>query len=766
MTLKLIAAACVLGLALAGLGYVRARPAKGVLIELLPPDSTELDVRAWVHFFQGLYAMSRPWWKRWILGQPWIALELSAAGGVITARIWFPHELEQLVLAQLHAAIPGCVFREPAGDPLSKLPAARSRVKLWRDPLWAVAFDKADGLNAVAVAMSRSSPAIVQIAISPDVGWQRRALVRLDQLSGIPTTGNAVMRAISWPIGRVTSAMLPEPVAEPASKPKSHLAPTPPADKASRPGYCTEIRIKAWAEGRGSAKRAVQSIAAGFRRLDAENGLRPQRVWFGRHFDRQLAARSAPSNAVCKLVPEELAQVFHLPCGGEYLARAPLALAPPASLTTGKALALGDVTGDPITIAQESCRHHIHVLGPTGSGKSTLMLNLALDDIEAGRGVGVIDPKGDLVRSLLERIPEREWDRVILIDPSQRERPVGLNVLDCSDPDLHDLVCDQVIAIFKKTYERYWGPRTDDVLRAAVLTLLLTPGTTLCEVPLLLLKPAARRHFLKELRDPVGLGPFWKEYQAMPEAQRLMVVGPLLNKLRSFLLRRTVRNVLGQSVSTVDVADAIDTGKILLVSLAKGLLGEETSRLLGSFMLARVWQATTERAGRPEAWRPDFNLYLDEFQNYLHLPQGLDDVLVEARGYHLSLVLANQHLGQLASSTREALATNARTRVIFQCGQEDARYLARELDPWLTDAHLRSLEPYQVAIRMFVAGHTVRPFTGRTRPAPAAAPSEHAQRLIAAALARYGRPRDVVEAEIAARLGRFGFDGGTEENAS
>jgi TraM recognition site of TraD and TraG len=296
--------------------------------------------------------------------------------------------------------------------------------------------------------------------------------------------------------------------------------------------------------------------------------------------------------------------------------------------------------------------------------------------------------------------------------------------------------------------------------------LLRTRGTTLCEVPLLLLKPAARKHFLKGLRDPVGLGPFWKEYQATPEAQRLQLVGPLLNKLRSFLLRRTVRNVLGQSASTVDLADAIDKNKILLVSLAKGLLGEETSRLVGSFMVARIWQAAMERAGRPEASRPDFNLYLDEFQNYLHLPQSLDEVLVEARGYHISLVLANQHLGQLAGPTREALASNARTRVVFQCGQEDARYLAREFDPWLEERHLRNLQPYQVAVRMFSSGHTARPFTGRTRPAADALGADHSERLVDSALERYGRSRDVVEVEIAARLGRFGFDDGSEEAAS
>jgi hypothetical protein len=329
---------------------------------------------------------------------------------------------------------------------------------------------------------------------------------------------------------------------------------------------------------------------------------------------------------------------------------------------------------------------------------------------------------------------------------------VGLNVLECDDPELHEVACDQLVTIFRKAYERFWGPRTDDILRAAVLTLLLRPGSSLCEVPLLLLQPEARKVFTSDLRDPIGLGPFWNEYEQMADGQRLQMVGPVLNKLRSVLLRRTVRNIMGQPRSTIDLAACMEQGGILLVSLAKGLLGEETSRLLGAFLVARIWQTAMARAARPQSSRSDFSLYLDEFQNYLHLPQSLEDVLVEARGYRLGLVLANQHLGQLASATREALAANARTRVVFQCGQEDARYLAREFSPWLGDLQLLNLQPHQVAVRQFRDGRTERPFTGITRPEPPSLGAAHAAALTASALARCGRPRADVESEIEQRL--------------
>jgi energy-coupling factor transporter ATP-binding protein EcfA2 len=441
---------------------------------------------------------------------------------------------------------------------------------------------------------------------------------------------------------------------------------------------------------------------------------------------------------------------------------APVRLAPsrlPRLPQGAKVICLADDGSDtPVTISPADSRQHIHVLGPTGSGKSTLLLNLALDDIEAGRGVAVVDPKGDLVRALLERIPAREVDRVILIDASNRDQPVGLNVLDCDDPDLHEVVCDGIVTIFKKTYERFWGPRTDDILRAAVLTLLRHADTTLCEVPLLLLHPEARKKFTRGLHDPVGLEPFWSEYEQTPGSQRLQMVGPLLNKLRAVLLRRTVRNMLGQVRSTVRIPEAIDGQAIVLVSLAKGLLGEETSRLLGAFLVARIWQAAQARAGRPEPWRPDFTLYLDEFQNYLHLPQSLDEVLVEARGYHLGLALANQHLAQLGATTRQALSANARTRVVFQCGQEDARYLAREFEPQLSERDLRQLQRFQVAIRLCANGRTEPPFTGTTRPEPESLGSDHAAWLAGAALARVGRPRAVVEAEMVDRLRAKGLE--------
>ena len=737
-----------------GLAVLRERECRrpGVLLDILPPEGASADLRSWTLFFRSLYAISHPWWKRLLFGQPWVVLELWSKDGDLGARCWAPARLERMVSVLLRSALPGAQLQPSTAATDTAGCAARARLRLDIDSLHGLGDLRHEALRSVTQALAEAPSGQVQLALSPDVGWQKRALGQLDARAGLPPERGLVMSGFGWLVDGLFHLVLPkQPM--PVAPPTRPSRPLPSAGKASSPGYRAEIRLRASAGSDEEARAHMHGLVAAFRGFDGANGLRPAHVWFGRSFDRRVVSRSAPAGSMT-LVADELASLFHLPVDIAGFGAAPTRLSPARRPSgDGKVICLlEDGRQTPVRISSADARHHIHVLGPTGAGKSTLLLNLALDDIEAGRGVAVVDPKGDLVSALLERIPRPHWDRVLLIDPSLREQPVGLNVLECDDPDLHEVACDQLVTIFRKTYERFWGPRTDDILRAAVLTLLLRPGSSLCEVPLLLLQPQARRVITAGIDDPVGLGPFWDEYERMADGQRLQMVGPVLNKLRSVLLRRTVRNIMGQPRSTIDLAACMDQGGILLVSLAKGLLGEETSRLLGAFLVARIWQTAMARAARPKSTRSDFSLYLDEFQNYLHLPQSLEDVLVEARGYHLGLVLANQHLGQLASATREALAANARTRVTFQCGQDDARYLAREFSPWLGDLQLLNLQPHQVAVRQFRDGRTERPFTGITRPEPPSLGADHALGLIREALARCGRPRAEVENEIEERL--------------
>ncbi|MGI0130590.1 MAG: type IV secretory system conjugative DNA transfer family protein, partial [Thermoplasmata archaeon] len=484
---------------------------------------------------------------------------------------------------------------------------------------------------------------MLQVSIAPDTGWERRAARRLEELSGdgpaVPFAIRILLKLVSLPFDlffeifwNSSTATAYQPAPPPRPKP---IRPRLPDEKAYEACWQVDVRICTWADQSVIARQGLRPVAAAFQALDGENRLRQKRVWWRLGFDDSLRNRLGPLGGNLVLSALELAHLCHLPLVGVAMDSAHVRVAPLHALTReGSFFArLEDGKGTPIQIAQADRRQHLWAAGPTGSGKSTLLLNLALQDIEAGIGVGVVDPKGDLVRDLLERIPTAHEDRLVLFDPAERDRPLGLNVLDCDKVDERELVTDSVVSIFRKTYERFWGPRTDDILRAAVLTLLRHPGTTLCDVPILLLDRDVRARLTKNLDDPTGLRLFWQEYEGLADGQRAQVVGPVLNKLRSFLLRPTVRNVLGQSRSTLDLTKVMDHGGILLVNLSKGALGEESSRILGSFVVSRLWQAALRRATRPESWRPDFNLYLDEFQNYLHLPQSLDDVLAESRAY-------------------------------------------------------------------------------------------------------------------------------------
>ena len=750
--------------------HIRLRQPRLVSVRIFPPEEGVYEPARWIAIYKMLYAIARPWWRSAFSGQPWLTFELEAVEGQLTACCTFPREFQTLVTRAIRSAIADADIVPIQFTPrVADGRAARGRLRLWRQDIYALSESHSSPLASAAQALAEAGEGVIQVAIAPDTGWEKRAARRLDQLSGFDAHESLTSKLIRLPMDLLFDFWFsyPKPSIPTVRKPRRDQ-PLPTGNKATQACWQVEVRLCCWASTTKAATAGLKPMASAFYAAEGENCLRPQRVWWPSAFDKAVEKRLGPGRSSMVLSPEELALMFHLPLSEVPMESARVRVMPRHRPTSGIGTALCRLDGmsaAPVNISQEDRRQHVHILGSTGVGKSTLLLNLALQDIDAGHiGVGVIDPKGDLIRELLERIPSRHADRIVLIDPSIRERPVGLNVLECDDPAQRELVTDGVVTIFRKSFERFWGPRTDDVLRAALLTLLRHPQTTLTEVPPLLLDRRVRSRLTKNLGDPIGLKPFWQEYEAQSDGQRLQMVGPVLNKLRTFLLRPTVRNVLGQGRSTIDVNEVIDRQGILLVNIAKGLLGDETSRLLGAFVMSRIWQAATARSIRPEKWRPDFNLYLDEFHDYLYLPQSIDEILAQARGYRLNLTLANQHLAQLHESTRQALAANARTRVVFQLGPDDARVVARDFEPMMVH-QLQSLARFQIAVRLNIDGHTSRPFTGTTLPMPRGLSEGHAAEMKFKSAQRYGRPVAEVEAEIVERLQRFGGGGPFKEIA-
>jgi hypothetical protein len=455
---------------------------------------------------------------------------------------------------------------------------------------------------------------------------------------------------------------------------------------------------------------------------------------------------------------EELASLVGWPIGaiavpGLVLGGCRQVPASPLVPRSGTVLADSNYPGDPRPLALDvgARLHHTHLLGPTGTGKSTLIVHMVLDDLENGRGVVLLDPKGDLVQQVLERIPAAREHDVVVLDAADTARTVGLNPLRAARGASAEVVVENLVGLFKSLYRHSWGPRLDDILRAALLTLAGVEGSTLCEVPLILTDPGYRRRIVGGLDDPVGLESFWGWYEGLSDPERMTAIGPVLNKVRAFTMRPTVRNIIGQSAPAVSISQVFSENKVLLCSLAPGLLGDEAASLLGALIVAEVWHATTARAALAQNRRAPTMAYLDEWQHFVHLPTPMPAMLAEARGLGLSMTLAHQHLDQLDKEARDAVLANARSRVVFQLPAGDARIIERELGGVLTAEDLQGLGAYEVVCQLFAAGMTLPPATGKTRPLPPVSSDASAIRRMSRE--RYGIARDEVEQAIRQRQG-------------
>jgi hypothetical protein len=411
---------------------------------------------------------------------------------------------------------------------------------------------------------------------------------------------------------------------------------------------------------------------------------------------------------------------------------------------TGTATFPGQEGG--LQLSVEDGLRHLHLVGGTGTGKSTLIANLAVADIAAGRSVVVVDPKRDLVRAIADRIPPQRRADVVWLDPND-EYPVGLNVLDGASPEQ---VADNVVHVLHELYAAHWGPRTADILFNGVLSLARIGGLTFCELPPLLLNPALRRSIVNRLRDDVlGVAPFWTWFEHLSEPERASVVAPVLNKVRSFTQHPAIRGVIGQSHG-FDLTQLFTGRKVLLVSLAKDEIGGEATRLFGSLLVSRLWATVQRRSAMPPGRRHQVFVYLDEFGEVMRLPLDFGDALAEARGLGVGLVLAHQSLAaQLPPTTKAAVLAHPRSRIVFQTGYDDAVVLARALGAGLSAGDIQQLDTFDTYQALCVGGRTTSPASVRTRPLPDSLGS-YAE-VLAGSRTRWGQPRAAVDAELLRR---------------
>lgn len=406
---------------------------------------------------------------------------------------------------------------------------------------------------------------------------------------------------------------------------------------------------------------------------------------------------------------------------------------------------------DRFGIKVDDRRRHVYVIGKTGVGKTTLLENMIISDIEAGRGVGFVDPHGETAERILDFVPEERLEDVIYFDPSDTEHPIGFNPLERVSDEHRHLIASSMMGVFKKIWPDVWSPRMEYILNNTLLALLEYPDATVMGILRMLGEDEEyRKKIVSNLEDPV-VKHFWVEEFARYRQQfRIEAVAAIQNKVGQFVTNPLIRNILGQQKSPINIKKIMDEGKILIVNLSKGKIGEDNTALLGSMIITRIQLAAMSRAKDISKDYRDFYLYVDEFQNFA--TDSFADILSEARKYRLNLTLAHQYINQLVfegnTKVRDAIFGNIGTTICFRVGATDAEFLEKEFLPDYDQNDLVNLTKYHILINLMIDGIASKPFTAITLP-PHESPDESSKNtIIEFTRKKYASTRELVERKI------------------
>jgi hypothetical protein len=657
-----------------------------------------------------------------------IVIEAVGSPAGVEHRLALPPRRAESVGAQLRASLPGLAVEESGVRPaIAATRAVELRLSTKRRPL------RTDDLASSSRAMLA---ALAQVRRGEQLSLQ---WVLMRPVLSMAVPNHLESGPESWLGALLVAPFGPPPSADPERRSALRT-------KHAEPGWRAIGRVGVRAKTAGRERQLIQQVVSALRSAESPGvSLDVRRASPRRVMQAAAGWRSLHLNV------SELAALSAWPIG--LTAELPVArlgsrLVAPASAVakTGRVVGRATFPGHerPLALGPTDSLRHLHLLGPTGSGKSTVMLNLITQDMAGGRAVVVIEPKGDLIADVLTRIPPERVADVVLLDPTDTARPVGLNplALDGRSPEL---AADQLLGLFHSLYAAHWGPRTHDILGASLLTLARSPGMSLAALPLLLTDAGFRRRVVPPVSDPIGLGPFWAAYEAWSEAERAAAIAPVMNKLRPLLLRPEMRAIVGQTRASFDLRRVFTERKILLVSLSKGLLGPETSALLGSLVVSQVWQAILGRSAiAPERRHPVF-VYVDEFQDYLHLPLDFADALAQARGLGVGFVAAHQYLHQLGPGMRSAVLANTQSRMAFRLPSEDARIIAAG-SAALVPEDFQSLGAFECYAQL-VAEAAVQPWCSAATLLPGVPLSDPAV-VRAASRSSYGIEQAEIEADL------------------
>ncbi|MCK5510192.1 type IV secretion system DNA-binding domain-containing protein [Candidatus Parcubacteria bacterium] len=409
-------------------------------------------------------------------------------------------------------------------------------------------------------------------------------------------------------------------------------------------------------------------------------------------------------------------------------------------------------------IKTDDRRRHMYFIGKTGMGKSTILENMIIGDIRAGKGVAVVDPHGDLAEKIIDYIPASRINDVVYFNPADMEYPIAFNVVEHVEPHLRHLVASGLLGVFQKIWADSWGPRLEYILRNSILAVLDYPGSTLLAVTRMLSDKKFRKKVVDKIQNPV-VKAFWvNEFASYSDRFATEAVSSIQNKVGQFLSSSLIRNIVGQVKSSVDMRKIMDEGKILIINLSKGRIGEDNSRLLGAMMITKIQLAAMSRVDIEESKRKDFYLYVDEFQNFA--TDSFANILSEARKYRLNLTLAHQYIEQVEENVRNAIFGNVGTLIVFRVGAADAEWLVPEFTPTFTEEDIVNLPKYEIYLKLMIDGIASEPFSARgLHPLSYAEKTGNTQKVISTCRERYAKSREVIEDKI----NRWHIDGGNGE---
>ncbi|MCX6806627.1 MAG: type IV secretion system DNA-binding domain-containing protein [Candidatus Berkelbacteria bacterium] len=709
-----------------------------------------------------------------------ITLEIIAQNSAIYFYICCPKEIQMLVEKQIHSFYPSAQIEDqPEFRFFKKEPGhvKATYLKLKKKyifPLKTYPKLESEPLNAFTNILSKlgeKSSAAIQITLQPKTKfWQyacSREAKRFQEGRGY--TGRA--RNLIADVEEAAKGENPyqrygqtyrQPIVTPIDEARIKAF----QEKGQKNGFDTQIKIISVALDAKEAEVNLDNIATAFSQLGSQelNQLIAVKPSNPSELVKNFILKSFGLQNKMILNTEEITSMFHFP--NRFIETPKInwllakRMSAPANLPKeGTVMGLNEFRGEQqeAKIKDDDRRRHIYMIGKTGTGKTTVFLKMAENDIRAGKGVCYIDPHGDAIENLLPRIPKERADDVILFDPSDMDRPLGLNLLEWKKPEEKDFLVGEWIAIFYKLFDPskigIIGPQWEHWGRNAALTVMEQPGGgTLIEIPRLFTDADYREEAIANVKDPV-VKSFWvKQMAQTADFHKSEMLNYFISKFGRFMTNYMMRNIIGQQKSSFDLREIMDKKKILLVNLSKGKIGEINSSLLGLVLVSKIQMAAMSRANIPEEERRDFYLYVDEFQNFT--TDSFISILSEARKYRLCLNVTNQYIAQLDEGVRNAVLGNAGTMITFRIGAHDAEFIVKEFEE-ISESDLVNLNNYNAYIKLLIDGVASKPFSLKTIRLSETENKEIGESIKQLSRLRYGRDRTVVEQEIyeRARLG-------------